>query len=82
MVHAYLHLASTQDIETVNSCFLPDDDVEITPVFPDSFILASMAISPSRLRYRLECSLHCGYVIADVKQIYILNNAENEQPHQ
>lgn len=82
MVHAYLHLATPQDIETVNSCFLPEDDVEITPVFPDSFLLASEVISPSRLRHRLECGLHYGYVIADVKQIYILKNAETEQPHQ
>ena len=78
MVHAYLHLSEPVSEAFIHTLFLPEDEIDITPIFPDSFALASNCISPSRLRFRLEGHLPCAYVIADVKRMEFIPDPKQD----
>ena len=68
MVNAYLHLQDPIPFEKILTFFDPDDEIHIQPVYENSCLLGSPAISPSRLKFILQsCLSDSNYAIMILK---------------
>ena len=50
MVKAYVHFRDPIDLETISSCFVPDDGVQIAPAFENAYQFKSDVLKPLELR--------------------------------
>lgn len=57
MVDAYLHLELPRSVEEIEAIFPESDEVHVSQVFPNSFLLGSHFISPSQLKHYCQTAL-------------------------
>jgi hypothetical protein len=57
VVDAYLHLEQPCSVDEIKAIFPESDEVHVSQVFPNSFLLGSHFISPSQLKHYCQTAL-------------------------